>query len=250
MITPQILLEKLDQYTEQIFQGAIAKVEIFNRSKLTAKVQPLLKVDRKGKLESLPVLVDIPVNCLYSGGCLIVPDYKKGDLVWVEFSTYPISNSVKGKFQPISPLRFGLENAIITGGFKMGDVSSDISGENGLVLCHEDGNRVVIGNSQIKVKNQSSVVTVESSQITIQTTSATVKLTSSAVEIESTNITIKGTSKITLDGEVEVKKKLTCNDAISATKSITSDEDVKAGTISLKTHIHTGNLGAPTSPPM
>lgn len=93
-------------------------------------------------------------------------------------------------------------------------------------------------------------IKLSSSNVSISSNSQSIKLSDSNIEIESTNITIKGNSKITLDGEVEIKKKLTCKDEISASKSISSDEDVKAGTISLKTHTHTGNLGSPTSPPI
>ena len=53
---------------------------------------------------------------------------------------------------------------------------------------------------------------------------------------------IKSNVKIT--GEVAV------NGGISATGTIKSDSDVLANTISLKQHVHTGNLGNPTSAPI
>lgn len=62
-------------------------------------------------------------------------------------------------------------------------------------------------------------------------------------EITSENLTFKAT-KITLDGNVEATK------GIEAVGEITSTTDVKTNGISLLLHQHTGNQGAPTSPPL
>lgn len=68
-------------------------------------------------------------------------------------------------------------------------------------------------------------------------------------EITSENLTFKAT-KITLDGKIEVTGKITAQAEIEATGEISSLVDVKANTISLLTHQHTGNQGLPTSPPL
>lgn len=67
------------------------------------------------------------------------------------------------------------------------------------------------------------------------------------IKINADGITIElngSSQKISITGDVEVDGKLTATDEIS------SDVDVKTGTISLKTHTHTGNLGSATSPPV
>ena len=50
--------------------------------------------------------------------------------------------------------------------------------------------------------------------------------------------TLEVTGKVTAKDAMEVTGKVTAKDAIAATKDITSNADVKAGTISLKTHTH------------
>lgn len=239
MITPEILQEYLNHWTNSIYSGGVlAQIETYSKSKRVAKVNPLYKQVKNGKDFPLPVLVDVPVMTFYAGDVEIIPDYKKGDIVQVICNVFSVVNSAKGIVESIdlaSTKRYSLENAIIIGGLAK-STSSVPAGldKDGLVIAHKSG---------------FPVINLNSSQITIQTNSSTIiKASSSDVEIESTNITIKGT-KITLDGEVEIKKRLTCKDEIFATKSITSDEDVKAGATSLKNHTHTGNLGAPTSPP-
>lgn len=157
MITPQLLQEKLDHYTAQLMQGAVAKIDLFNKSKLTAKVQPLLKLEKPdGSFENLPVLVDVPVNCFYSGNTLIIPDYKRGDLVWLGFSTYPINVSIGGKHQAISENRFGLENAVVLGGYtgKPFTLPFNIN-MDGLTIAHENGAYINVQDGRIEIHGDS-----------------------------------------------------------------------------------------------
>jgi hypothetical protein len=153
MITPQVLMEKLDHYTEQLYQGAIAKIDMFNKSKLTAKVQPLLKTERKGKFENLPVIVDVSVNCFFSGNTLIIPDYKRGDLVWLGFSSYPINLSIRGKHQEITPNKFGLENAVILGGYaeQPFNLPTNLS-LDGLTIAHKNGTYINVQDGKVEIK--------------------------------------------------------------------------------------------------
>lgn len=55
------------------------------------------------------------------------------------------------------------------------------------------------------------------------------------IEIQKT-MTVK--DAVSMEKTLEVTGKVTAKDAIAATKDITSNADVKAGTISLKTHTH------------
>lgn len=68
------------------------------------------------------------------------------------------------------------------------------------------------------------------------------------------NITVKA-KKIILDGEVESTKSIKISEDIevknvNASMKVKASTDVIVGTISLKLHTHTGNMGAPTSPPI
>jgi phage baseplate assembly protein V len=53
-----------------------------------------------------------------------------------------------------------------------------------------------------------------------------------------------------IESNVKITGKVAVDGSISATDIIKSDSDVSASGISLKQHMHTGNLGSPTSTPI
>lgn len=80
-------------------------------------------------------------------------------------------------------------------------------------------------------------------------------------DIENSKLTanIKGTASITIDGDAEVTtnsnltlkaSKIIIDGEMEVTGKISSLEDIKTNGVSLLTHTHTGNQGAPTSTPI
>ena len=55
---------------------------------------------------------------------------------------------------------------------------------------------------------------------------------------------------VTLDGNVAITGTLAVAGAVTADSTVTASGDVVGAGISLQKHTHTGNLGAPTSPPL
>lgn len=123
MITPEILQEKINSELCKVWTGLYGKIDSFDKSSLTASVKPLLKVPTENDFEELPLLVRLPVNVFYSGGLMIVPDYQRGDVVYLAPSPYSIQNSIRGMIDKtqedldsLEPPRFGLENCSVAFG--------------------------------------------------------------------------------------------------------------------------------------
>ena len=65
---------------ESICVAAVVSVTAFDPAKMTVDVQPLSKHLQNGKYESQPPILSIPVACTRSGGFIIRPWIKAGDV--------------------------------------------------------------------------------------------------------------------------------------------------------------------------
>src|SRR5690606_3869996 len=71
-------------------------------------------------------------------------------------------------------------------------------------------------------------------------------------------VNVGGKTNVVSEGDATVKApnvtidspQTTCTGDLEVQGNVTATGDVTAGTISLKQHTHTGNLGSPTSPPI
>lgn len=117
--------ELLDRYTDKkgrgMQLGMVCQVESFNANTMRADVLPLVREKNElDEVSNYPVIPGIPVQYVQIGqNCYIKPFYQRGDLVWVGFSTFDISNSLSGsgrkqEVRPDSKI-FGLENACLLG---------------------------------------------------------------------------------------------------------------------------------------
>lgn len=167
VVTTDTLEDKLDKEFSGIFTGLLAKVESFNKQRRTAKVQPLAKIETSDGFKSLPV-VTLPVRTSFGDNTHIIPNFKRGDIVILVGGLYPTTNSIKGNFEQDLSRKHSLENMVIIGGlYDSTSMNSDVI-EDGLVICHEkSGARVVIKESQVKVKKGDTEILVKSSGVEI-----------------------------------------------------------------------------------
>ncbi|WP_249262317.1 baseplate J/gp47 family protein [Leptospira alexanderi] len=170
MITPEVLQEKLNRELSKIWTGLYGKIDSYDKTTLTATVKPLLQIPTEEGFRDLPLLVKLPVNVFYSGGILIIPDYRRGDIVYLAPSPHSIQNSIRGMLDKtqenedeIAAPRFGLENCSVAFGiptrpFKLPPTVQ----KPGLVICNATGNCYInITESDIELK--SGMVPVEKS---------------------------------------------------------------------------------------
>lgn len=143
MITPEILNEKLDDVLSRVWTGLLGRIESYNKPKQTAKVTPLLKVYGVDSFIQLPTVDDLFVNVFYSNGVMIIPDYKKGDLVYLAPNIHSISDAAKGNATNAKGTRHGLENMMVLGGIPKRPLTLPTGiNKSGLVIAHESGTMI------------------------------------------------------------------------------------------------------------
>lgn len=131
-----------DKRSRDIVIGCIGRIESFDNKKMRADVQPLLEYKVSGDTTAVKfaVMGDIPVQFLYAGGYYIRPDYKKGDLVWVTYSTFSIESGLNNVFDDVSAGAFSRESASIAAGVAPEKWKApELFQSDGLIIGHEKG---------------------------------------------------------------------------------------------------------------
>lgn len=97
MTLDKAILAAIQNNVSKIQIGLPGIIESFQPQEMTANVRiPLKKEDDSGRERSFPVLSGIRVGTYWAGDFYIKPDYKRGDKVWVSFSTHDISDAIRG----------------------------------------------------------------------------------------------------------------------------------------------------------
>lgn len=195
-----------------ILIGCIARIESHDSKAMRADVRPLLKYTAKGAVSStdFSIIPDIPVLHLFAGGYYIRPQYARGDLVWVTFSTHEIELSLQGKCDEIDNETFARENAAVVYGLTLtgwnppGHYSKD-----GLLIGHVDGGM-------------------------------TLSLGPDSIEAEASSIKFKGA--LDIDGDIVATGNVTSQ------KEVTAKGLTPATAVNLSTHLHPSSMGPTSSP--
>jgi hypothetical protein len=121
--------------------GLICKIEKFDTTKWRADVKPLMKYKNAYGVETeYPVLINIPVVVQKQGDYFIKPNYVKGDLVWVGFSTFDIENSAQEYTRVESTKIHELHNACVLGAIVKENYSATTAQkESGIVIGKSSG---------------------------------------------------------------------------------------------------------------
>lgn len=126
---------------ESICVAAIVSVTAFDPAKMTVDVQPLSKHLQNGRYESQPPILTIPVACTRSGGFIIRPWIKTGDVGLVVYLDHDLDSTVSGakEAKPLTERNHATTDAVFIGGIVAGSYSvQGIPGES-LVLATDDG---------------------------------------------------------------------------------------------------------------
>lgn len=138
----ELLNDKLQDFGKSIQLGLICKVEKFDKEKMIADVEPLLKSKDDDEIETaLPIIPDIPVCFINAGGFYVRPEYKRGDLVWVSFSTHDIADALNEYTRAASKKIFSIENACLICGIASKSFinPAEFANKDGLLIGHKDG---------------------------------------------------------------------------------------------------------------
>lgn len=137
----KFLSDLLQNFGESVQIGMVAKIETFDKTRMRASVQPLLrKENAAGESSQLPVLPSVPVAFLCTGKYFIRPVYDRGDLVWITFATHDIFQSLKGYPTLASDQIFGIQNACIVNGLLQSTrtIGGDFADAAGMAIGAED----------------------------------------------------------------------------------------------------------------
>jgi hypothetical protein len=143
----RLLDDLLKNRLSEILIGCPAVIQSYNKTEGTASIKLLLKKKEGFKFLPFPVLSEIPVNIYYSGGFFMKPDYKFGDIVWVNFATHSTQNAMLGQSDESSESAFNIHDAFVVGAYKskknLKPALLQLLGKDGIVLGHEDGDAYI-----------------------------------------------------------------------------------------------------------
>lgn len=126
---------------QSIHVGALCRVEEFDASKMTVKVQPLSKALDGGTYRTPPPILGVPVALIRGGGLILRPWYQKGDLGVLLFLDHDIDRIAEAgeEVQPNTERNHAEEDAVFVGAFAA--ASNPVKGlpDNALVMAAEGG---------------------------------------------------------------------------------------------------------------
>ncbi|MDV6235830.1 Gp138 family membrane-puncturing spike protein [Leptospira ellisii] len=155
MTLDEAILAAIHNNLSKIQIGLPGVIESFKPEEMTANVRiPFKKEDENGQAKTFPVLSGIRVGTYWAGDFYIKPDYKRGDKVWVSFSTHDISDAIRGVESVTSDSLFDLQSACVVSGYKgKTDLPASTSNLAGLVIGHKEGRSLIqLDGDRIKIQ--------------------------------------------------------------------------------------------------
>ncbi|MFT9493426.1 Gp138 family membrane-puncturing spike protein [Anaerosolibacter sp.] len=165
----------MNQFSDGLHTCVIAKIESYDPVKMKASVQPLNKVNYNGKLQSLPLIPNVPVSFIKAGNFFIRPPYQKGDLVLVAFAEHDIDYIMLtgNEESSNSQRKHSIDDAIVINGIMPFSQSMPSENANDLLIAKSDMTiKIIIGDNGIEVS------TVEK-DINLSTDSGNINISSS-----------------------------------------------------------------------
>lgn len=151
-----MLNDFFDRRMRDIMIGGIGAIQSYDKESLRADVLPLLSYSARGNIKAgnFSVIPGMPVLTLHAGDYVMIPPYKKDDLVWMTFSTFPIANSLSGSNDQTDGSIFSRESgAVVCGLAKNGWNKPSFTNKDGLIMGHKSGNcYMMITENTVEIK--------------------------------------------------------------------------------------------------
>lgn len=155
MSLDEMILAAMQKSLSRVQVGLPGIIDSFNPNEMTANVKiPFKQKDGAGEEKSFPILSNVRVGTLWAGDFYIKPDYKRGDKVWISFSTHDISDAVRGVSSVVSDSLFDLQSACIVSGFKgETEAPATTAGQSGLIIGNKEGKSLIqLEDDRIKIQ--------------------------------------------------------------------------------------------------
>lgn len=156
---------------ESICVAATVKVTAFDKKKMTVNVQPLSKHLEHGKYESQPPILRVPVMCMKTGGFIVRPWIKEGDVGLVVYLDHDLDSTVSGgkEAEPLTERNHSTSDAIFIGGIVSGSYEVPDIPDEAHVISHEEGKSfVAVAKDFIRLKNEDSVIEITKDSIRLK----------------------------------------------------------------------------------
>ena len=141
---------------ESICVAATVKVIAFDKAKMTVNVQPLSKHLEHGEYESQPPILRVPVMCMRTGGFIVRPWIKVGDVGLVVYLDHDLDSTVSGgkEADPLTERNHSTSDAVFIGGIVAGSYSvPDIPDEAHVISSEDGGSFIAIAKDYIRIQS-------------------------------------------------------------------------------------------------
>lgn len=251
-----------------------------------ADVLPLQELRVRDEWVKPSQILDCPVLFQNTGDFYVRNPYKPEDIVLLGFNKYSIDNAlIDGEIrQPEHERTFELSDCIVLGGLSLinqeyidkenvSDFMLDCKNvktkiritPNGDIFIDDSANITISNKGNIKITNDGNIDAINKGDISVSNDGKTslnsvgkVSVTcSDSIEMRSNSLIALTAPQIGLNGAISMKSgagrgatTATLEGSLNVSQSGTFGSDVSAGGISLMSHVHTGNMNNPTSPPI
>ena len=238
-----------------IWTALPAIVRSFNPKEMTCELEPAIqgkvrKEDGSVELVNLPILLDCPVVFPRGGSCSLTFPVKEGDECLAIFASRGIDLWWQsGGVQPPYELRMHdlSDGFALMGPYSQVQVIPNVS-TNAVQLRSDDGQAFFELNP-----NTHNFTLTTPANFTANVDTFTINASTVAINCDQFNVTASSKATITAPA-IALNGQITGGGSGGATAvftgSIEATNDVKAGNISLQGHVHTGDSGGTTTPPL
>lgn len=260
-----LIKELIKQELNQVHVALPAKIESYDPKKLRAEVTLLAKKNLEGEEVIIPPIIECPVRVLKAGSFIIRPPYQPGDVVQVLFNEEALDKIlITGEPESVEyTRRHALDDAVIIGGLRVEqDPETPDEELNSLYLANfeKDAKIFIDPDGKIRLANDANLAEViidPEGNITVNNESNQIEiLKDSDINIESSancNLTITGDVALDCANATVTASGNAILEGSQISLGQGASQPVPLGTVLntwLSTHMHTGNMGAPTSPPV
>lgn len=176
---------------ESICVAATVKVIAFDKKKMTVNVQPLSKHLEHGKYESQPPILRVPVMCMKTGGFIVRPWIKEGDVGLVVYLDHDLDSTVSGgkEAEPLTERNHATSDAIFIGGIVSGSYEVPEIPDEAHVIASEDGKRfAAVIKDKIRIEDSGNFVEVAKDYIQIEIGGSSIRLTKNDIRLKASKI--------------------------------------------------------------
>ncbi|MTI62162.1 MAG: hypothetical protein FH762_19625 [Firmicutes bacterium] len=165
-----------------------ARILKYDSTKLRAKIELLAKKELAGEQVTYPPILEVPVSTIRAGTFVIIPPFRKNDVVQVLFNQKALDKLlITGKPQEVQYKRlFSIDDAVVIGGLQIeqADDLPDV-GEN-LYIGSQDGETNIEITSDNEININCSTANINADEVNLAGGGAGIARQGDSVQVEVT----------------------------------------------------------------